>query len=270
MGTDQELETGCGPATPAGDNLCNDYSEGLVAGYSALAAGRGQRVLVDGDVALTDGGSPSMFVNMAIVRRPLTPDGWKAAAERMHAFYGERPGGPYLVFSAWPTPDLTPLDLGRVGHPPLMLRPPGPLQPREIPGFEIREVADATSAHQWERTLVDGFPLTELSPAAPGCILPAAALEAQGWRHWVGYLDGEAVGTSSARVGDHHVDVEFVSTLEAARGRGVGRALTAIATVADPDMPAMLLASDLGRPVYQRLGYLTLLRFTLWAGHRRT
>jgi hypothetical protein len=31
----------------------------------------------------------------------------------------------------------------------------------------------------------------------------------------------------------------------------------------------MLLASDLGRPVYARLGYWPLLRFTFWAGHRR-
>ena len=31
----------------------------------------------------------------------------------------------------------------------------------------------------------------------------------------------------------------------------------------------MLISSDDGRGVYEGLGYVPLLRFTLWAGHRR-
>jgi hypothetical protein len=30
----------------------------------------------------------------------------------------------------------------------------------------------------------------------------------------------------------------------------------------------MLIASDLGRPTYARMGFLTLTRFTLWLGSR--
>ena len=48
----------------------------------------------------------------------------------------------------------------------------------------------------------------------------------------------------------------------------MGYAITAHATLADPELPALLIASDLGKPVYDRLGYLTIARFTLWAGHR--
>lgn len=44
--------------------------------------------------------------------------------------------------------------------------------------------------------------------------------------------------------------------------------MTAHATLAAPNLPAVLIASDLGRPVYERLGYRPLLRYTLWAGHR--
>ena len=40
------------------------------------------------------------------------------------------------------------------------------------------------------------------------------------------------------------------------------------ATLADPDAPSMLIASDLGRPTYERMGNLTMARFTLWAGTR--
>jgi hypothetical protein len=40
--------------------------------------------------------------------------------------------------------------------------------------------------------------------------------------------------------------------------------VTWAATVAAPALPAVLLASDPGRPVYERMGYLPLLRATMW------
>ena len=271
METDEELETGYGPSTPAGDNLCNDYTRGLIDSYSALAESRGDRVLRDGELALTltDRGSPALFGNIAVAGRPLDDAAWREAAALMHSFYRARPGGPFLLFSAWPTPDLVPLDFGRIGHPPLMVRMPAPLAVDPIDGFEIRPVVDAAGAAEWERTLVDGFPEPALQPVQPGCLLPERALRVERWRHWVGYLDGRPVGTASAWLEDHHLHVEFIATLESARGRGIGRALTATASLARPDLPAMLIASDLGRPVYERLGYRTLLRFTLWSGHRQ-
>ena len=265
---DTDLETGWGPATPAGDNLANDYAQGLAEGYAGLARAGGEAVAVDDVLALTDGGSPSPFGNIAVVRRPVDPDEWPDTVDRMRAFYGERPGGDYLVFSPCPTPDLTTMGFGRIGHPPLMLRPPGPLDAAPPAGLTIREVVGGEGADDWERVFVDGFPLPELQPWVAGCLLSPPAFNAPGWRHWVGYLDGEPVGTASAVVSATHVDVEFVATLDAARGRGVGRALTATATLADPSLPALLIASDPGRPVYERLGYRALTRYTLWAGHR--
>ena len=137
-----------------------------------------------------------------------------------------------------------------------------------IPELEIRAVADAASAQDWERVLVDGFPVPELQPFRAGRLLPAGTPGPPGWQRWVGYLDGRPVATAAAYVCRSHVDVEFVATLEAVRGRGLGRALTATATATAPGLAAMLIASDAGRPVYERLGYRAILRFTLWAGHR--
>ena len=121
----------------------------------------------------------------------------------------------------------------------------------------------------WELAFVRGYPEPALEPFRAGCFLPVEALAAPRWLHWVGYVDGSPMATASAYVGDHHVDVEFISTLPEARGRGIGRTMTATATHAAADRPAMLISSDDGRAVYERLGYLPLLRFTLWAGHRR-
>lgn len=85
---------------------------------------------------------------------------------------------------------------------------------------------------------------------------------------WLGRLGGEAIGTAAAWVTDAHVDVEWISTMPGARGKRIGEALTWTATLAAPDRPAMLIASDLGQPVYERMGYLRLSRLTLWIGKR--
>ena len=270
METDERLETGYGPGTPPGDNLCNDYAQNLAVAYSSLAQARGDRVETHDELALlfVDRGSPSEFGNVVVARRPLSGGEWHRAAERLHAFYSEQDGGPFLVFSAWTTPDLTGLDFGRIGHPPLMLRVPAPVADRRIDGLEIRPVTDAASAEQWERAFVDGFPEPALQPLRPGSLLPERALDAPGWRHWTGYLEGRPVATASAYLAGTHVDVEYIATVPSARGRGIGRAMTAHATLAAPELPAMLIASDPGRPVYERLGYRPLVRYTLWAGHR--
>jgi len=51
-------------------------------------------------------------------------------------------------------------------------------------------------------------------------------------------------------------------------GRGYGLALTAAAAAVEPSKPATLIASDLGRPVYDRLGFVAVMRFTYWLGLR--
>ena len=53
-----------------------------------------------------------------------------------------------------------------------------------------------------------------------------------------------------------------------ARGRGYGAALTWRATLADPTLPALLIATEEGRSVYERMGYTTLFRLTLWSRDR--
>jgi GNAT superfamily N-acetyltransferase len=266
--TDKQLESGYGPATPRGDNFCNDYQQGLAQAYASLAMARGDRVLDDPELMLCDAGSPALFCNVAVVRRPLSEDQWRVAVARMRSFYSRQQGGGFLVFSPWATPDLACYDFGRIGHPPLMLRLPSVLNVGSIDEFAIRPVLDAGDAEDWEQVLVNAFPVPELQPPRPGCVLPESALAAPGWRHWVGYLNGEPVGTASVHVGESHLDVEYVSTIQPARGRGIGQALTATATATDLDLPALLIASDLGRPVYERLGYRAILRYTLWAGHR--
>ena len=270
METEEHLETGYGVAAPRGDNLHNDFAQGEAEAFCGLAAARGDRVgeFEEFSLTLTDSGSPTPFGNVAVLRRPLRESEWAGAVRVMHHFYAQHDGGPYIVFSAWPTPDLHSMGFALVGHPPMMFRPAAPVSETMIPGFDIRNVDGSRAARDWEYVMVHGYPVPELQPFEPGCFLPERALAAKGWHHYVGYLDDEPVATGSAYVGATHVHVEFISALESTRGKGIGRTITAVATTSSPDLPAMLISSDLGRPVYDKLGYLPLLRFTLWAGNR--
>ena len=63
-------------------------------------------------------------------------------------------------------------------------------------------------------------------------------------------------------------NVTIVATGPEARRRGYGEALTWRATLADPGLPALLISTEDGRPVYERMGYLPLFRLTVWKRDR--
>lgn len=58
--------------------------------------------------------------------------------------------------------------------------------------------------------------------------------------------------------------VEYVAVLPQGRGQGAGAAVTWAATLSEPEQPAVLIASDDGRPVYERMGYRAIERWTAW------
>jgi hypothetical protein len=170
---------------------------------------------------------------------------------------------PYVLVSAWPTPDLRPLGLELLGHPPLMVRFPSPHEVPAPSGVEVREVTDASELATAERVLVQGYPMPELEPLETGNLLAPGILDGP-TRVWLGYVEGEPAAVAAAHVAAQAVLVEYVAALPNARGRGVGSAVTWAATLAEPTLPAMLLASDDGRPVYERMGYLAVERWTAW------
>jgi hypothetical protein len=222
METDEALESGYGPDAPRGDNLLNDFAQGEAEAFAELGRARGDRVQEDDEFALmmSDGGSPTLFGNVVVLRRPLLEHEWPLAARTMHEFFAASEGGAFMTFCAWPTPDVRELGFGAVGHPPLMLRPPGPDATPLPDGFEVHTVTDAAMAAQYERTLVVGYPVPEIDPDATGNFINPDATAAPRWRHYLGLLDGAPVATGAAFVDDDHVHVEFISTLAEARGRG--------------------------------------------------
>ncbi len=263
MADTEALENGYGANTKAGDNLFNDFIRGEAVSAIVLAEARGERTYRDpGRLAMADGASPMPFSNLVVLERPPRDDTDDLIAE-IRAFFGGNSGGPCLLKSLFPLPDLTPLGCTLMGHPPVMMRVPAPL-PAPPSDIEIVRVADERTARDFEETLVLGFPVNELQPFRAGCVLPPGSLDAAGWQHFLGYADGRPVAAGSSFTDSQLLRVENIAVTSNARGRGFGAAITVATMEADPTIPATLVASDPGRPVYERLGYRALHRATYW------
>jgi hypothetical protein len=221
----------------------------------------GQPVTSTDDFVAADTGLPAAFANWALPRRPIAGADDPLLDEIAACYPADRP---YVIAGPWPTADLTPRGLVLVGHPPFMLRPVGgPVPIPEVDGFEVTEVVDGPSMEVAERLLIDGYPMPELAPMEPGRCFDARVLGGP-VRFFVGRWNGTPVATAGVTVAHGVGVVEFVATLADARGHGFGAMVTQAAGLADPTVPATLIASDLGRPVYERLGFLPVNRWTMW------
>jgi GNAT superfamily N-acetyltransferase len=257
----ERLEDGWTRDTPETDSLLRGY----VVGFGEMLAGIGRaidgRVLIDDDVVALDIGADFFLANGAVLRHPVRDAELSAIVDRLHDFYAAGPGVSWMLLSAWPIPAIERMTL--IGHPPFMLRSPGGEAPPLPPGLIVREATDTSGMADFARAL-EGYP----APAEQTAVLAVGSiLEVPGFRAWVGYLDDRPVTCAGAHVTEACVDVEFVATHADVRGHGFGAAVTWAATLADPTKPAVLIASDPGQPVYERMGYLRLMRLTMWGGH---
>lgn len=255
----EPLTTGWEADVPVDDTIHRQFVFNSADRVEHHAKAMGGVVHVDNDVCAGDLGSPSAFGNQAILLRPMTEATAPDIAERLRGAFS----GSFVIFSAWPTPDLRPYGYGLIGHPPFMVRPNGgaaPVRPAEL---VVEEVTDGASMEDYERVFVEGYPVRELQPYRPGRLFDERLL-GDVVRIWVASVDGRPVAGSMAINSHGLVAVEMVATLPDARGRGYGAAVTATAALSEPDVPSVLIASDDGRGVYERLGFLPISRFTLW------
>jgi hypothetical protein len=204
-------------------------------------------------------GDRGALTNWVILMQPLTESA--PILEEVESLFP--PHVPYLLVSAWPTADLRQHGLALLGHPPLMVRLPSPRGASPGPGVDVREVLDGDGLALAERILVEAYPMPELEPLTAGDLLGPTILGGA-TRVWLAWVDGEPVAVAAAHLHAGVTLVEYVAALPQARGRGAGAAVTWAATLADPSRPAILLASDDGRPVYERMGYLPVERWTAW------
>jgi len=252
----EHLTTGWEPDVPIGDTLLRRFVLTWADHLGTVAAAAGGRVERSDAALFTDAGTNCIFDNAVMLLRPPVEfdlEGELAAADAF--FPGERT---WLLLSPWPMPPRTGPGWAPVGHPPFMLRPAGGSAPSVPDGLRIVEVDDDAGVADYATVVREGYPLDDAGVIGdPRAHVPALKM-------FVGYEGDRPVSAAAAWIGDGIAEVTLVASLPDVRGRGYGEAVTWQATLAEPALPAGLCASDLGRPIYERMGYLPVTRFTLW------
>ena len=253
----EHLETGWGSHTPPGDSVVRDHLDTLAARLLATAALTGGRSRRTDDAVFVDCRSAYVFDNVAICAGPLGGGALDRVAAEADEFFAGSPLG-WTLIGFDHRADLRPHGLELLGHPPLMFRPRGGTAPPTPEGLDVVPVTDDRTLADFEETLVEAYPLPR-----GAAVMDPRALAGES-SAWVGYLDEGPVATAGSFTGAGLTEIEWVSTRESARGRGVGAALTWAALSVDRDADAALIATDAGQPVYRRLGFVPLLRLTMW------
>lgn len=151
---------------------------------------------------------------------------------------------------------------------PLMVRRPGGAAAPTPPALRIAEVRSAIDLHHFEQVMTRGFPVPDLEDLPAGSAFRPAVLGDEQFHFWLGWHDEQLVSASAAYVADGIVDLIFLATLPAAQGRGFGSELAWTATLVEPDLPAMLIASQEGLPMSARIGYERVGDMPLWVRER--
>jgi hypothetical protein len=259
------LETGWLPTTPAGDTYLRRFLLNWAGMGAAAAHSLGGHSRELPAVLMADSGRPLVFFNCATLTQPLSTETASATLDEIAEFFtfADPSGqGEVLLVSAWPTGDLRPAGWNLMGHPPLHLLPAGAVPRSAPPVLDVKEVRDVAALHAWERVAIEGYPLDALAGAPPGSVTSESWLEEPRLRLWVGWVGNRPISASSVWTEHGINNVTLVATIP--DDRGYGEALTWHAARVDPSLPSMLISSDVGRPIYERMGFLPLQRITLW------
>jgi ribosomal protein S18 acetylase RimI-like enzyme len=142
------------------------------------------------------------------------------------------------------------------------------IQPGPIPPAPLGLAIDRVDLRRWEAFLdvtAEGFGLPR---AVVDALYPPSLLDDGRVRAFAGSVEGREVATAvSVRTGTT-IGIYSVSTVPDARGRGFGTATTwHLLADADPGWEvAVLQASEMGRPVYERMGFSLVREFVEFVG----
>lgn len=243
-------------------NMIETMSTGVANAPGSLVRRR------DGIVLLASGLPVRFFNQISIENGDATPN---AIAEALAAIRDR--GQPFVVHLRRGTDDrFRPLlvELGlflpdEAGPLPGMALHPIPPSTTAIPaGHEIRRVDDQAGMDHHLRAGALGFGLPEDMLRA---IVAPDTWQRPGNAVYVGYTDGEPVTTGLGVRTGRTIGVYNIATIESARRRGLGAAITervAADGAADGCDVAILQSSPMGRPIYEHLGYRTVVEYDGW------
>lgn len=145
---------------------------------------------------------------------------------------------------------------------PVMLREPGPLT--GAARLPARRVSGPVETLQAERVMVEGFPLRSYLPYREGEAFPAGLAQRPGVACHLALRDGRPAGGCLTVSAEGVGGIYWVATLPEHRSHGVGRALLTSALTHLADVPATLVATPAGQPLYESMGFRVAAESTWW------
>jgi hypothetical protein len=237
-----------------------------------VTAGRsmaGGRVVELDGAAVVSTGLPLLLFNQVLVVDGVAPEGTAASIREGVGLFRSL-GKRFAVTLRGGIDDAYLPVVRELGLEPLPESPwmpgmamhPLPASAGELPaGLDIRAATDASGLADHASVLAAGFgmPLEWAMLFAD-----EALLGAPGVTFYVGYRDGAAVTCGLGLRSGATIGVYNIATVESARRAGLGAAIT-MRVVADGVAAgcdtAILQASDMGLPVYLRLGFRTVSQY---------
>jgi len=215
-----------------------------------------------GSIPIAITGLPGAFFNALWILEPPEPADLQAALQTM------RDSG--LPFTMHVRSDLADLiseaashNLTEEGRLPCFAMRPGPV-PAPLPDLVIERV----DSHNWTDFLAASTRGTGTPREMVEALLVPGLLDDERSRLFVGMTEGRAVATAASVRTDATIGVYSVATAPEVRGRGIGTAMTwHLLADADPGWDvAVLQASAMGRPIYERMGFSLVREFAELVG----
>lgn len=172
--------------------------------------------------------------------------------------------GPIDMEDPFSTTDLARFGVGS-WQMPVMLRLPGAV---EAPAVAVQQVGDDADLEGAERAVIESFGLNRFEPYRPGEMFPKALLDEPGVAVFVARVDGVVAGACVTVAANGFASHYWVGTTEAARSRGIGRAVMLGSLAPLAEVPVTLTASKLGVPLYEKLGFAIAAPSTWWSSSR--
>jgi ribosomal protein S18 acetylase RimI-like enzyme len=126
------------------------------------------------------------------------------------------------------------------------------------PGFTIEEIHDELSLQSFKQVFVEAYGVPEWAGQAWADAALRVGIGQTPWKMYLGRLDGEPVATNMLFNGGGVASVYGVATLPAARGKGIGGAITLQPLLEARSAGyryAVLFSSEMGIHAYERIGF---------------
>lgn len=252
--------TGWEPDTAITDALIRQYLFGWAEMCEAFTTAAGGRTTRRNTFAAADYRRAGGYFNSATLLAPPEPH----TLDEIEDFFAGG-SGTALLWSAWTTPDLSRRGWRLEGHPPLLIHPPATMDlPPDAP-VDVEVVAGPAGLVEWERVAVEGYPMPDLLPMEAGALAGPDLLTDPRLLLTLSRDCGVPVSIGSLFTTGGLGIFGLGVTRPRARRRGHWRAHAAHRMTAVPRLWTAGVFSDHCRSPAQRLGFVPVLRLTLWS-----